>query len=365
MTLHIPHLSSAEAGYFTRLSRHHGHGTFRFLGAEWSVQLFPAAGDAPPPDTVDPVYLTVDLGGARLTLSIDGAIYREALRTVDPGGEPAAMPAPLRLALGELALSELTSALQDTFGHAVELIASDEHPPERLGRHRIDLHLHRTGSDRSLHGSLFLDARGLSVIAELASRLPQAEASPEDAWRNLPLPMRLDVGWTDMPLSDLRGLAVRDVVLLDQTTLLDDNRLTLRADGLTALKARLDGSTLIIEDIVRSTMTEDPAAPEIAPETPAKDPAAEAGEAPEAAPAEPMLDTLDAISVRLTFDIGQQTLTLGDLRTLTPGATFDLGRTPHQAVNIRANGALIGTGELISIDDRVGVRVATLPGTPE
>ena len=74
----------------------------------------------------------------------------------------------------------------------------------------------------------------------------------------------------------------------------------------------------------------------------------------------PPLD-LDAIPVRLTFDLGERQLTLGDVRRLQPGETFDLERPIAQgAVSIRANGALIGVGELVEIEGRVGVTILTL-----
>ena len=60
------------------------------------------------------------------------------------------------------------------------------------------------------------------------------------------------------------------------------------------------------------------------------------------------------------FELGERSLSLHELQTLAPGFTFDLGRDLRQAVQIRANGMLIGTGELVDIDGRIGVVVTSL-----
>ncbi|HZH56873.1 MAG TPA: type III secretion system cytoplasmic ring protein SctQ [Burkholderiaceae bacterium] len=70
---------------------------------------------------------------------------------------------------------------------------------------------------------------------------------------------------------------------------------------------------------------------------------------------------LDAVPVRLSFDLGDRTVSLAELRCLQPGAVFDLQRPLSDGpVMIRANGALVGTGELVDLDGRIGVRVGTL-----
>jgi len=73
--------------------------------------------------------------------------------------------------------------------------------------------------------------------------------------------------------------------------------------------------------------------------------------------------SFDAIPVRLSFDLGEIHLTLAELRALQPGQTIRLGHPVASAVRIRANGALIGEGELIEIDGLLGVSVSQLFAT--
>jgi type III secretion protein Q len=70
---------------------------------------------------------------------------------------------------------------------------------------------------------------------------------------------------------------------------------------------------------------------------------------------------VDAISIGLSFDVGERHIKLGDLRALQPGEIFDLDRPLAEGyVYIRANGAIVGWGELVDIDGRVGVRILGL-----
>ena len=65
----------------------------------------------------------------------------------------------------------------------------------------------------------------------------------------------------------------------------------------------------------------------------------------------------EALPVTLVFVAGETEIELGDLRGLAPGYVFALPRPVDRHVEIRANGRTIGSGELVEIDGRIGVRV--------
>ena len=66
------------------------------------------------------------------------------------------------------------------------------------------------------------------------------------------------------------------------------------------------------------------------------------------------------LPVRLHFDLGERQLTLSELMVIGPGHVFDLGRELKRAVIIRANGKVIGEGELVDVDGQIGVSVLSL-----
>ena len=68
-------------------------------------------------------------------------------------------------------------------------------------------------------------------------------------------------------------------------------------------------------------------------------------------------DELSELPVRMTFDLGEYPLTLRELNAVQVGHVFDLALAPQQAVNLRVNGRLLGEGELVEIDGRIGIAV--------
>ena len=88
----------------------------------------------------------------------------------------------------------------------------------------------------------------------------------------------------------------------------------------------------------------------------------EPSQAPNPAPAPLNPDDLE---IRLDFDLGHLTLPLRELRTIQPGYSFELDRPDPQPVRILAGSQVIGYGELVQIDDRLGVRVTSLIQSPE
>lgn len=349
MILNLPRLSAAEAACLNRLARRDAPHAITFLGTLWSLRLRPLPSGDRGVRLVEPYHLTVDLGGTAAVLAIETAVFRDVLRSIDPGAEVGDVPEPLLLALAELSAEGLLEGLQSALGSAVRLIAAGADRPPDAGPHAFAIALRREGGDAEVAATLALDERGLEAIADLVDRLPGSPDVDPDRWADLPMPLRLEVGRVDLLAGDLAGLTLGDTILMDETSLLESGRLRVRAHSRAALSARLEGSTVIFEDIVRTTMSDDSANPP--------------AEAQSADASEPLLDTLDDVEVRLTFDIGHLTLTLAELRALAPGTSFDLGRDPRRAVNIRANGRLVGTGELVRIDDHVGVRIASLAGT--
>jgi len=71
------------------------------------------------------------------------------------------------------------------------------------------------------------------------------------------------------------------------------------------------------------------------------------------------------VNLKVVFDLGEIELSLPEVRALVPGQVIDLGRLPTQAVRVSVNGRRIGTGEIVEIEGRLGVRLLELAGRHE
>lgn len=70
---------------------------------------------------------------------------------------------------------------------------------------------------------------------------------------------------------------------------------------------------------------------------------------------------LESVPVTLEFEVGALSIPLGTLAGLKPGYVFQLpGRLEEARVVIRANGVRIGSGELVAVDDVLGVQVLSI-----
>jgi flagellar motor switch/type III secretory pathway protein FliN len=69
------------------------------------------------------------------------------------------------------------------------------------------------------------------------------------------------------------------------------------------------------------------------------------------------------LKVVLDFDIGRQTVSLAELESWQAGAVVALDPPRPAAgleVTIRANGQVVGSGDLVQLDDRLGIRISRL-----
>ncbi|MFC4275306.1 type III secretion system cytoplasmic ring protein SctQ [Achromobacter aloeverae] len=260
------------------------------------------------------------------------------------------------------------------------------------------------------------DTGGLALLGRCLSR---RNVAGQDVWlEDVPIPLRAMVGYTDLTSGDLRRLAPGDVVLLDRALGDGHGHACLIAPDGRALRlaavvrhradsgAELPAAYLILADWISIMSPEEKentpeddvpdldmpdidadddvlppadaavgidhdALPSTGPVGPAGESAlADVADANDAANTGNTADdmdaglaagALDAIPVRLGFDLGARGMPLGEVRRLRPGQTLVLDREVAAApVAIRANGRCIGHGELVDIDGRLGVRIIDL-----
>lgn len=75
------------------------------------------------------------------------------------------------------------------------------------------------------------------------------------------------------------------------------------------------------------------------------------------------VETVEELPVVIDFDIGRQTVSLAELQSWRPGAAVLIeppALDDNVNVTVRANGQVIGTGDLVRIDERVAVRLTHL-----
>ena len=80
--------------------------------------------------------------------------------------------------------------------------------------------------------------------------------------------------------------------------------------------------------------------------------------APPAAPAD--LDLLADVDLSVTVELGRVRLKVRDLLRLTEGSVVELNRAAGAPVDVLVNGSLVARGEVVVVEDELGVRVTEL-----
>lgn len=345
VALPLPRLSGNEARARSLIARH---------GADLAVTLAPLAGsDAEPmrwrlgftpgvPDAVrQSATLSADLewAGARLRLGLPASAATAWLAARLPDLDAGELPPPLASAAIETLLAEVVAGLGEASpGGPLRVVGRDTPAPALP--HDWTLAARHPVSGDTVYATLAADGLGLMLLAGLVGRAaPTANDIDAD---DVPVRLAACLGWTHLGAAELRSLAPRDTVFLDHCLISPDGELWLGAGG-QGLRVRRQDSSYLVTQGWTSLMTETPQPPLDA----------DAGD-------QTPLD-IDAIPVRLTFELGERQITLGELRQLQPGETFDLARPLADGpVLVRANGALVGSGELVEIDGRIGVTLHRL-----
>jgi len=68
-------------------------------------------------------------------------------------------------------------------------------------------------------------------------------------------------------------------------------------------------------------------------------------------------ESLLDIPVDLSVEIGRTKMTIGELLSLAKGSTVELNKIAGESVDIYVNERLLGKGDIVVVNERLGVRI--------
>jgi len=203
----------------------------------------------------------------------------------------------------------------------------------------IGFRLIRQREGQQSRGVLRANAEGMQWLAARWGRLP---GKRRRLLEYIPVPLGIDVGRSELTASQISDLQCLDIILADGAGALHERDIRLwDGHGLTLIGKMVRPDQIKVEKFMnrnKDTMNK--------PSKPSQKRQAAA------------LATAD-IPVTLVFEVGEARISMGELQNMQPGYTFQLSEPINMdcPVTIKANGAVIGTGEMVMIDDRLGVQV--------
>lgn len=310
-------------------------------GQKALLQLTPLAPGQDQAAAADTQRLHLEWGGGQMALDLTPSALDAWVQITLGTAGLVSLPDAFRQAAMEHVLQWLTSALDGAARGPAQLQSVVAAGPGRPAEapHALALGV-QLEQGPALSCTLHMDSLALMLVSSLARNLPATGQGP--SLDQLPVALHLCVGQTALPLKQLRALKRGAMVWLSQSHLHSGQGVLLR----TAIGARRfwsapavlqDGQLILTSNPLTMTTPTDPT--QASDDTPL---------------------SLDEMPIHLSFDVGQKVLTLGQLRQLSEGHALPLDRDIQTAVSIRANGALIGQGQLLDIDGRLGVLINQL-----
>jgi type III secretion protein Q len=213
--------------------------------------------------------------------------------------------------------------------------------------------------DRVTRGRLGLAPSRLLAFAEAVQRLPQLPLDIRP-WLSLKLRLRLATAPIELPLATLRSLRGGDVLIAGHRLAVLDGLVAAIDDGPRFAVSTESGRYRIDRALPALEHTRSPG-PEAKEAAPMNDDVDNSVAKPNEQPPASEGPALDALPVRLEFDLGQLSIALGELAALAPGYVFTLPQPVEGSnVTIRANGTAVGRGELVAVGETLGVRLLAL-----
>jgi type III secretion protein Q len=284
--------------------------------------------------SVFPVHTTLALrvGAAAAWLALENADFCAALAS----DTAQLLPQGLRIALLTEAMSPALEQAEKLIGTRISI--SDIGAGAAFAQSDIRFHFKLRNVDTGIASRGFLQTNEASVAESLARALADRK-TPNMRWTDFGPRVRLQIGETRLCAGELADIELGDVMTIDDCA---KQSLAARAHiaGLTGHEflARVNAAAFTISEIRRKPMQTVEQTPKEAPPS--------------------LNESLDAVEVTVTFDLGERQVPLRELKLLQPGYVFDLERPLEQsAVRVSVNGQLLGKGQLLAIGDRLGVRI--------
>lgn len=76
------------------------------------------------------------------------------------------------------------------------------------------------------------------------------------------------------------------------------------------------------------------------------------------------LDLLGDVSLEVTVQLGAVRLTVRELLALQEGSVLELDRAAGAAVDVMVNGRMVARGDVVVLDDELGVRITEILARP-
>ena len=288
-----------------------------------------------------PISLTLGLGNTTAGLWLSRWVHAEKIQQFVPEELLSKLPENLAINVVETAHSRLLQQAELALNmkiHVQSLSAETQSKQYSLPIN-FELQEFQIADQQPLSktfGLLMLDEK---LYPHLQERLRFWPSDNNLEWEDHITTLRFEISSLAISMQELNQLAPSDILLLEDTQFQETGRLHVWLNsGLHCAAAftSTEKNALVINSDWTMPMTDQEQ--------------------------KPTIDHIAQIPVQLSFDLGQKTLSFNEVRQLRPGYVLELNSQLPEIVQIRSQNRILGQGELVEINGRLGVRILNLFG---
>lgn len=287
-----------------------------------------------------PIGLTISLGNTTAGLWLSGWPQADRLEQLIPPAMLAKLPENLAISVVESIQAGLLQQAEKALrlNVSVQSLYAEPHTP--LYTLPIGFELQEVSAEskqvlRVITGLLVVDPQ---LYPHLQERLRAWPSDDNQDWDEHITRVHFELARQQFSMQELNQLELADILLLPQTDFQDSGHIRVRLDSGEYCEASFNSTqkdTLTITTGWNSMSDNEQKA---------------------------NINHIAQLPVQLSFDLGEKTMTFNEVRQLKPGYILELSGALPEIVQIRSHNRLIGSGELVEINGRVGVRILKLFG---
>ncbi len=285
-----------------------------------------------------PISLTLELGNTMAGLWLSEWPLPERINRFVPDGMLQKLPENLAISVVENALAPLLHHAEQGLGVklGIQSMSAGLQSPAYSMPFGFEVQVVAQEDGRVIQqviGLLLLDPQ---LYPYLQQRLGMWPSESNQDWEEHVTPLRLEISRTVLSMQEVNGLQVSDLILLDDTRFQHQGLIHVCMDSGFCCEARF---TSVEKNAITINSEWNPMNDNEQKQS---------------------IDHIAQVPVQLSFDLGQKNLSFNEIRQLRSGYVLELGMSLPEIVQIRSQNRLLGTGELVEINGRVGIRVLSL-----
>ncbi|WP_139812075.1 type III secretion system cytoplasmic ring protein SctQ [Ensifer aridi] len=284
----------------------------------------------------DPVAIRLEIAGRAAELWVPEGTLRLFIERFEPLTRWDLLPPATKANLLECLVADALGAIENGAGGQIALTELDEPITDRAALN-FAFDVSWDGLACAICGKF--DAQTLAGLMRWAARLPRRSLS------GLTTSVALRRGFALLTAGEIQNLAPGDAIVIDPA--MPETAVAVTGERYLARCTRTERGFTLDEPLLtrprnpmRHLMTNEDVDQDL--------------QGP------PSPSAISEIPIKLVFEAGRVELPLGELEALGEGHVFTLDRTLPEAVDIVAQGRIIGRGEIVALDGFAAVRITAL-----